>query len=189
MLRQISRCLACLLALWTIFWNPGDLTRAEEITDPSADIYIRPSGSGFFSSNPRPRTRQTPSPRQVNFPTAVSVPQNTAPPSQEPLPEGDRPPYEKEMVRLAEILGSIHYLRELCDANEGSLWRDQMNALLQAEEPGPQWRAYLVQNFNTGYRGFQRTYRHCTQSAALAAQRYMEEGGQLTETMRTRYAN
>ena len=153
--------------------------------DPS--MAVAPSGGGIFS--PQPRRRSAEPSRAVSFPTAVAVPLNTATNPQEPPPEGARPPYEKELVRLAEIIGSVHYLRELCAANEGSLWRDQMNTLLQAEEPGPQWRAYLVQNFNNGYRGFQRTYRQCTPSATLAAQRYMEEGAQLTELMRTRYAN
>ncbi|MBZ0216595.1 MAG: TIGR02301 family protein [Fimbriimonadaceae bacterium] len=166
---------------------PYEQAVAEE-RDPASAIILPPSGSGFFSRRTRPPPQPQPS-ATVNFPTAVAVPQNTAPTPPEPPPEGARPPYEKELTRLAEILGSVHYLRELCGANEGTLWRDQMNALLQAEEPGPQWRAFLVQSFNNGYRGFQRTYRQCTPSATLAAQRYMDEGSELTLVTRTRYAN
>ena len=41
---------------------------------------------------------------------------------------------EGEMVRLSEILGAIHHLREVCNANEGQLWRSKMQDLLQARE-------------------------------------------------------
>ena len=68
-------------------------------------------------------------------------------------------------MRLAEILGALHYLRALCGANEGQKWRDEMQALLDAEAPSGDRRNRLVANFNRGYRGFQQTYRTCTPAA------------------------
>ena len=44
-------------------------------------------------------------------------------------------PYDDQLLRLSEILGAVHYLRELCHAGEGTLWRDQMQALLDSEQP------------------------------------------------------
>ena len=38
-------------------------------------------------------------------------------------------------MRLSEILGAVQFLRELCGTNEGALWRDQMQALIDAEQP------------------------------------------------------
>src|SRR5690242_21962901 len=38
------------------------------------------------------------------------------------------PPYDAPLVRLAEILGALHYLRPLCGAAETSRWRRQMGA-------------------------------------------------------------
>jgi len=170
--------------------NGPDRAHAQGYHDPSTDIILDPNPTPFFSSR---RSRQRSNTRgndQVNFPTAVAPTTPSKPPPPPPeATEDARPPYEEELVRLAEILGSVHYLRELCNADEGSLWRDQMNALLQAEEPQPKWRAYLVQNFNNGYRGFQRTYRECTPAAMVATRRYMAEGAELTQNMRTRYAN
>jgi hypothetical protein len=34
---------------------------------------------------------------------------------------------------FAEILGAVHYLRELCGAQEGQLWREQMRQILKNE--------------------------------------------------------
>ena len=36
-------------------------------------------------------------------------------------------PYDEKFLRLAEVLGAIHRLRNLCGAEEGNKWRDQMN--------------------------------------------------------------
>jgi uncharacterized protein (TIGR02301 family) len=37
----------------------------------------------------------------------------------------DTRPYDEKLLRLSEILGAVHYLRELCGANEGQSWRDR----------------------------------------------------------------
>lgn len=97
------------------------------------------------------------------------------------------PPYEAQMQRLAEILGSLHYLRPLCGSDEGSLWRDQMNAMLDAEAPTPDRKAKLVTAFNQGYSSFASTYRACTQAAAEAVDRFTAEGSKLTHDIATRY--
>ena len=43
-------------------------------------------------------------------------------PSTAQLSTDDRP-YDDKLLRLSEILGAIHYLRELCGAREGQTWR------------------------------------------------------------------
>jgi uncharacterized protein (TIGR02301 family) len=92
----------------------------------------------------------------------------------------DDRPYDAQLVRLAEILGAIHYLRELCGADEGQLWRNQMREILRSEGSTAIRRAKLVKSFNKGYRGYRRTYRDCNESARTAIARFMEEGAQLT---------
>ena len=59
--------------------------------------------------------------------------------------EGGGAPFDGDLQRLAEILGSLHYLRGLCGANEGTKWRDQMQALsgLWAQQFGtPNWASH-----------------------------------------------
>ena len=42
-------------------------------------------------------------------------------------------PFDGSLQRLAEILGALHYLRGICGANEGQKWRNEMQALIDAE--------------------------------------------------------
>lgn len=106
------------------------------------------------------------------------------------LPAGaapDDPPYETPLLRLAEILGALHYLRPLCGAAETTTWRDQMEALIAAEAPSPERKAKLVTEFNRGFSGFAAIYRTCTPAAAAAIDRYLAEGTKLTRDVTTRY--
>ncbi len=99
-----------------------------------------------------------------------------------PPPPDDRP-YDNKLMRLAEILGAIHYLRELCGAEEGQLWRDQMKEILKNEGTTAARRAKLVNSFNDGYRGYRRTYRACTESATLASARFSTEGATIAAAL------
>jgi uncharacterized protein (TIGR02301 family) len=93
----------------------------------------------------------------------------------------DSKPYDDKLIRLAEILGAVHYLRELCSANEGMLWRDRMKELLDAEGTSALRRARLARSFNQGYRSYNRTYVTCTPSAQMAISRFLTEGLQISE--------
>ena len=82
-------------------------------------------------------------------------------------------------MRLAEILGSLHFLRNLC-GEKGDQWRGEMEKLLQSENPDPERRARFIASFNRGYRSFGGTYTQCTASATEAIGRYMKEGETLS---------
>ena len=98
-------------------------------------------------------------------------------------------PYDRDFLRLAEILGSLQHLRTLCGSNEGQLWRDQMQALLDAEIPGGERRNRMVASFNRGFRGFAQAHRKCTPAATVAIQRYLEEGSRIARDITARYAD
>lgn len=102
-------------------------------------------------------------------------------------PDTREPPYEQQLHRLSEILGAIHYLRRLCDSDEGSLWRDQMQALIDTELPSPIRRARIIDRFNRGFETFRAVYRTCTPAATLAIDRYMEEGVKISRYITVRY--
>lgn len=95
----------------------------------------------------------------------------------------DDRPYDDKLLRLSEILGAVHYLRELCGAREGQVWREQMKNLVDSEGTTAIRRAKLVQGFNKGYRGYRRTYRSCTEPAKLAIDRFMEEGAAIADVL------
>jgi uncharacterized protein (TIGR02301 family) len=121
--------------------------------------------------------------RQKVRPAKPKAPADDLPPiipreSSAPPPPDDRP-YDAKLLRLAEILGAVHYLRELCGAQEGQLWRDQMKEIVKNEGSTAVRRAKLVNSFNDGYRGYRRTYRTCTSSATVAITRFSVEGAQI----------
>jgi uncharacterized protein (TIGR02301 family) len=107
--------------------------------------------------------------------------QAPAPTPPKPTATSDDRPYDAQLFRLAEILGTLHYLRELCGANEGQAWREHMRELTASEGTSALRRAKLVESFNRGYRDYSRTYRTCTQPAIIAIQRYMEQASAITD--------
>ena len=98
-------------------------------------------------------------------------------------------PFDGDQQRLAEILGTLHYLRGVCGSNEGNKWRTQMQALIDAETPSGERRARMIAGFNRGYNGFQQTYRTCTPAALVAIRRYIDEGSKISRDLTARYAN
>jgi uncharacterized protein (TIGR02301 family) len=158
---------------------------------------------GFFRRQPK---QQKPPAKKP--PPAQAVPATPAPPGAVPfgnessVPSGNAgaasakvptntppPPYEKDVRRVSEILGALHYLRPLCGADDGAVWRDKMSALIEAEGGPPDRRERLAGAFNEGYSGYQLTYRTCTPSADLAVRRYLAEGAKLTREIATRHSN
>src|SRR3954470_6572700 len=98
-------------------------------------------------------------------------------------------PFDGDLQRLAEILGTLHYLRGICGNNEGNKWRSEMQALVDAETPAGERRARMIAAFNRGYNGFQQTYRPCTPAANTAIRRHVEEGARISRDLTARYAN
>jgi uncharacterized protein (TIGR02301 family) len=156
----------------------------------------------FFRRQPKkPPAKKPPPPAQ----TAPSTPGQSAPDenaNESSVPSGPAsgapakaaantppPPYEKDLRRISEILGALHYLRPLCGADDGAAWRDKMRDLIEAEGGPPDRRERLAGAFNEGYNGFQLTYRTCTPSADLAVRRYLAEGAKLTREIATRHGN
>src|ERR1700704_504072 len=98
-------------------------------------------------------------------------------------------PFDANLQRLSEIMGALHYLRGICGANEGQKWRNEVQALIEAEAPTGERRARMIASFNRGYRGFQQSYRTCTPAADLVIRRYLEEGSKIAREVTARYAN
>ena len=97
-------------------------------------------------------------------------------------------PYEAGLLRIAEVMGSLHFLRNLC-GDKGNQWRSTMERLLAAENPEPERRARFIASFNRGNRSFEGTYTKCTASATEAISRYTIEGENLARDLAVRYGN
>ncbi len=115
---------------------------------------------------------------------------NAAPPPEEIVPQVAAVPYDEKLARLAEVLGSVHYLRTLCKAPGADEWRADMQQLLDSETNGePQRKEKLTAAFNRGYRAFASVYTDCTQAAIVAEERYRNEGATLATEITSRFGN
>lgn len=132
-----------------------------------------PSGEGFAQSR-----------RQQQAAPAPPPPPAPAPPAE------DKPaPYDVPLTRLAEVLGSISYLRSICGAEQED-WRQSMQQLLEADTANePKRRERLTAAFNRGYRSFAAVYTACTPAARTAAERYRNEGATLATEITGRFGN
>ena len=95
----------------------------------------------------------------------------------------DSKPYDDRLFRLSEILGAVHYLRELCGAEEGQQWRARMAELVQSEGSTALRKAKLTRSFNKGYQSYSRTYNTCSPSAQSAINRFITEGATIADTL------
>jgi uncharacterized protein (TIGR02301 family) len=121
-------------------------------------------------------------------PAKPAVPAQPAGPP--PPPVQDQPaPYDPDLERLSEILGALHFLRGICNSNDGQKWRNEAQALIDAEAPTGNRHDEMVASFNRGYRGFQESYRTCTPAADVVIHRYMQEGAKIAREITARYAN
>jgi uncharacterized protein (TIGR02301 family) len=143
---------------------------------------------GFFGQQFQPQYRPPyqPQPRPVQpQPQQQAQPQAPA----QPPPQNTPAPYDRDLQRLAEILGSLHFLRGICGSNEGQKWRNEAQTLIDTEAPSGERHDQMIASFNRGYRAFQQSYRTCTPAADFAIRRYLQEGAKIAREITARYAN
>jgi uncharacterized protein (TIGR02301 family) len=91
--------------------------------------------------------------------------------------------YQEQLLRMAEIMGSLHQLRSLCDRDENQLWRSNMQRLIEIESPSEEMRQKLVQRFNQSVEQQRRAYSSCNRDATNEIKRLAREGERLTGTL------
>ncbi|KQT15155.1 hypothetical protein ASG40_19010 [Methylobacterium sp. Leaf399] len=125
----------------------------------------------------RPPARQAPKPA------------DNRPAEKEPPPQAEPPaaPYDRDLMRLSEIIGALAFLRGLCKAPDAGEWPTRMAALMEAEGVTQGRRERLAGAYNRGYRGYALTYRVCTPAATLAADRFVTEGERLSQSLAGRF--
>ncbi|CAX26916.1 MAG: TIGR02301 family protein [Methylorubrum extorquens] len=120
--------------------------------------------------------------------TARSAPK---PPEKEkePPPPAEPPPapYDRDLMRLSEIVGALAFLRTLCAAPDAAEWPARMKAILDSEGITQSRRDRLAGAYNRGFRGYSLTYRVCTPAANEAARRFVAEGERLSHAIAGRF--
>lgn len=111
----------------------------------------------------------------------------TIQPTTKLLASPENRPYDASLLRLSEILGSVHYLRALCGINDQEIWRKKMREIISIEGGTVNRKLKLTKSFNKGYNSFQRTYRLCTPSAKVAIDLFLVEGVEISEKLVTKH--
>jgi uncharacterized protein (TIGR02301 family) len=107
----------------------------------------------------------------------------------QPAPAPEPQPYRTQITRLAEILGALTYLDELCANGQGTDWRVSMTALMDAQARTEFDRELMAGAFNRSYRGYRITYRTCTANARTAVARFLAEGKRIAHEVADRYGS
>ncbi len=110
-----------------------------------------------------------------------------APPAPSPSPAMTAPPYDPQLMRLAEIFGALSYLRDLCGAGDGAAFRDKMSKLIDAEAHSQERKDLFAGAFNRGFSDYELTYRRCTSSAREIIVDYLDESARIAREVATRY--
>lgn len=121
----------------------------------------------------------------------VGQQKKAAPAPPPPAPVEEKPtPYDPRLVRLSEVLGALHYLRNLCNDTDEPQWRAAMEKLLATETANePKRKERMTASFNRGYRSFASVYTTCTPQATAAEERYRNEGATLVGEITARFGN
>ena len=109
------------------------------------------------------------------------------PPPATPAAPPESRPYDPQLLRLAEVLGALTTMRQLCGADDAEEWRQRMQALLDSEGNPPARKDRLAGAYNRGLQGYGVTYRTCTPNARLVIQRFLDESSRLARDIGTRY--
>ncbi len=111
-----------------------------------------------------------------------STPSNSDAPASEPPP----PPYEPQALRLAEILGALAYLGDLCGSTAD--WRGKMQQFLEADAKTAYRKERLAGTFNRSFHDYEQSYQSCTPNAQIAIGRFLAEGGKLAHEIVNRFS-
>jgi uncharacterized protein (TIGR02301 family) len=109
-------------------------------------------------------------------------------PTEAPLPAVEIPPaYETQLLRLAELMGALDYLGELCTPGEGGAFRAKMAALLEVEAKTMARKELLSGAFNRGFQDYALGYSTCTPAARTIIARFLDETSKLTKDVSDRF--
>lgn len=158
----------------------GDWFRKKQAPEPLAPR----------AADPPAASSQAPvKPKQKKMKPKTLAPGQPAPGGNAPSTEaeGPPPPYEPDLLRLAEILGALSFLDDLCAADPPVDWRGKMQSLLETEARTKNRKERLAGSYNRGFRDYERSYRSCTPNAQAVIGRFLAEGGRISHEIVNRY--
>ena len=84
---------------------------------------------------------------------------------------------QDHLVLLAETLGELHHLRQLCHRNSRpDLWRERMKELVTLEEPVAVTRQKMIEGFNRRFKKAETDWPNCSLDASERTRSLAGEG-------------
>ncbi|WP_147440282.1 TIGR02301 family protein [Notoacmeibacter ruber] len=96
--------------------------------------------------------------------------------------------YLPDLLRLAEISGSMQYLRTLCGEADDN-WRQAVGTIIANSGGNEAIERRLTAAYNRGYRRYASYHRTCTPASVSAAERFRIEGSLLSKSLVDRFGN
>jgi uncharacterized protein (TIGR02301 family) len=122
-------------------------------------------------------------------------PRPAAPPPQVQTPPEPPPPvYEPLMLELAEVMGALSVMSEVCrrpgdTIPVGDAWRAKMAGLIELEAQTQGMRDRLAGAYNRGALTYRTTYRSCTRAGRVALERLLTDGARIAAEINSRFGS
>lgn len=116
--------------------------------------------------------------------------QQAAPPPAQPAPPPPPTGYEPLLLRLAEVMGGVAYLSDLCGGavQAPDAVRRKMQELIDTEAQNELQRERLAGAYNRGFTGYQ-MHRICRPGSRIALERLVQEGTRLSQEISARFGS
>jgi uncharacterized protein (TIGR02301 family) len=115
----------------------------------------------------------------------------TATPQPAPAPQPEPPElplaYEPQLLQLAETLGVLAYMSELCGDDRADLWRQRAEQIIEAEAGGRARKERLAGAYNRGFSGHQAAHRRCGDRSRLVIETSLQDARRITQDIANRY--
>ena len=175
--RLLAPSLAAIAALAVAAAPLAALAQAGRVGRPAAPL-AEPTPA------PTPTSAATAPPANPTVNAAQPTPAASPTPAQPDTP----PPYEAQLLRLAELTGALAYLRDLCGDGDGAAFRAKFADLVDAEGATDARKESLAGAFNRGFRDYELTYRACTPTANEIVTRFLDEASRIAKDVANRYS-
>lgn len=111
-------------------------------------------------------------------------------PQQQPAAPAKPAPYDDKLSELAEIMGSLDFIRNLCGTQQEPQWKSMASQLIETEaKDEPERKARLTAAFNRGYRTFGAIQTSCNPQLRATADKYRIAGATLATEITARFGN
>ncbi len=100
----------------------------------------------------------------------------------------ERPPETpSNLLQLANIIGSVHYLNVVCKGRSTQEWRERMVEMLELENPDFRFQGQLIAAFNQGYRDQEFRFPVCNDKIPGQIQNLSKKGRILSDALADPY--